>query len=80
MWMVLTFMLLSLDSAASLTAGLRRERRQCEPDRMVVFALGKTVPISPGAVVSGYEIRRAVEGARGILTSRFYACGTTARD
>ena len=28
-------------------AGLRRGRREREPERMVVLALGKMVPISP---------------------------------
>ncbi len=60
--MVLTFMRLSVDSAASPMAGLRRWRRECVPDRMVVFALGKTVAISPGAVVSGYDFRRKERG------------------
>jgi len=55
-------MRLSVDSAASPMAGLRRWRRECVPDRMVVFALGKTVMISPRAVVSGYEFRRKERG------------------
>lgn len=62
LWMVLTFMLLSFDSAAWPMAGLRRGRRECVPDRMVVFALGKTVAISPRAAVGGYKCRPRERG------------------
>lgn len=58
LWTVLTPRDASLDSAAAPTALERRGRRDLEPERMVMLALGYRVPISPVVVSVGWASGR----------------------